>query len=289
MLETNIKAVEEDEDLRSIFGEEGLKSFPLAKELKRVKANSAWLQMEIETGDQDGWGYEVNVSHDWVRFIKSVCILYLDHLRQKREKIASRRGVPKSLLQAVDQQLGRFEEKTQMGVFSSATPYPLLLDQLPLVGGEAAPAVSEVIRDLRPRPVVLDTIEVRDPTLRSRCLDLLAQFREDGQYDRLDTVINEATRILEDRLRALAAAPQECIGVDLAKLAFGSSNPRLIVSDIPAEQEAAHLLYRGVFGFVRNSAHHRLLGALQAERVLQVVGMVDYLISLAEAARRNKI
>jgi hypothetical protein len=77
--------------------------------------------------------------------------------------------------------------------------------------------------------------------------------------------------------------------VDLAAFAFAPrpGGPRLSVSNIPAEQEAAHLLYRGVFGFVRNSAHHRLLGELQPERVLQIVGMVDYLISVAEAARRD--
>jgi hypothetical protein len=108
-----------------------------------------------------------------------------------------------------------------------------------------------------------------------------------GQHDRLDTVISEATRILEDRLRALAGADVSCSGVDLATFAFRLPAPRLGVSEVPAEQAAAQLLYRGIFGFVRNSAHHRLLGELQPERVLQVVGMVDYLISVAEAARRN--
>jgi hypothetical protein len=76
--------------------------------------------------------------------------------------------------------------------------------------------------------------------------------------------------------------------VRVAQWALGPPNARLIVSDIRPEQEAAHLLYRGVFGFLRNPAGHRLLGPLQPERVLQVVGMVDYLISIAEAARREK-
>lgn len=134
----------------------------------------------------------------------------------------------------------------------------------------------------------LHSVEIRDPELRKRCLDLLSRFRKDGQHDRLDTVVNEATRILEDRLRSLSSAPATCVGVDLVKHAFGSLSPRLIVSNVSPEQEAAHLLFRGVFGFVRNSVHHRLVGTLDPGRVLQIVGMVDYLISVAEAAKREK-
>lgn len=73
------------------------------------------------------------------------------------------------------------------------------------------------------------------------------------------------------------------------EIASRSSTSKAMVDAIDQEQEAAHLLYRGVFGFVRNSGHHRLLGPLQPERVLQFVGMVDYLISVAEAAARREL
>ena len=291
LLEADVKAVREDEDLRTILGDRALESYPIATELKRVKRVREWFEKNVERGGKDAHDYDVDIAHELVRFVKSVSALYLEHLRRKRQVVASRPATSKSLLEAVDQQLARLEEKTQLGVFRTATPYPVVLDQLPPAADGVTLTASpdiELPRELRPRPVILDSIEIRDPALRSRCLDLLAQFREGGQHDRLDTVVNEATRILEDRLRSLSGAPPTCVGVDLAKVAFGSPNPRLIVSDIAPEQEAAHLLYRGVFGFVRNSAHHRLLGTLQPERVLQVVGMVDYLISVAEAARREK-
>ncbi len=58
----------------------------------------------------------------------------------------------------------------------------------------------------------------------------------------------------------------------------------LIVSDIPAEQDAAHLLFRGIFGLLRNVPHHRLLGELQPERVLQVLGTLDYCLAVAQGA-----
>jgi hypothetical protein len=182
------------------------------------------------------------------------------------------------------------EEKLNLGLFKAATPYPQVVSQLAEIkeeSPEAAQPVNAVGGSTRPRPVLIGSIEIRDEELRKRCLDLFAQFREDGAHERMDTVVNEATRILEDRLRALSCAPGECTGVDLARNCFGGDTPLMTVSNIKAEQEAAHLLFRGVFGFIRNSVHHRLVETLQPERALQIVGMVDYPISVAEGARRG--
>ncbi|MEW6658065.1 MAG: TIGR02391 family protein [Thermodesulfobacteriota bacterium] len=179
----------------------------------------------------------------------------------------------------------------QTGIFRNASPYPLVVSQLPEIeGGEQVMVTGTpmIQSDVRPRPIIIGSIEILDKELRQRCLDLFAQFREGGQHDRLDTVVNEATRILEDRLRFLSSASATCTGVDLAKHAFGQP-PALIVSDVAAEQEAAHLLFRGVFGFIRNAVHHRLIETLQPERVLQIVGMVDYLLFVAEGANRESV
>jgi hypothetical protein len=224
LLETDFKTLQNDQDLKVILGEQELDSYPIGKELKRVKRFLEWFAHHFEKGGKNAetWGYDVELTHGVVRFIKSVSLLYLEHLRSKRQEIASRPATSKVLLEAVDQQLARLEEKTQVGVFRIATPYPLIIDQVPRAVGETLPQDGVLARDVRPRPVILDTIEIRDPTLRGRCLDLFAQFREDGQHDRLDTVVNEATRILEDRLRSLSGAPANCVGVDLAKVAFGS-------------------------------------------------------------------
>lgn len=288
ILETDIKSVHEDEDLRAILGERALDSYPITRELRRVQRARQWIEKTIADGGKGADDYDVNISHGMVRLLKSVSLLYLEHLRARRQALASRPSTCKALIEAVDQQLARFEEKVGLGVFRNATPIPLMMSPLPLPVGAVPPAPVNRAVGAAPLPVVLESIEIRDPTLRKRCLDLLAQFAEDGQHDRLDTVVNEATRILEDRLRALASAPATCIGVDLAKYAFAQPSPAIVISEVASEQEAAHLLYRGVFGLVRNSVHHRLVGTLQPERVLQIVGMVDYLLSLAEAGRREK-
>jgi hypothetical protein len=285
----NLDAMKTDEDLRTLLGEARLESFPIAKELERTRRARDWFAKYLPEGGWEGPDFDVSVSHGWVRYVKSVAMLYLEHLRERRDALASRPRISKYLLRAVDQQISSFEEKANIGIFRNATPSPLLLAELPeaSVGSlQEATAVAPVSIERQRRPVVLDTIEIQDTELRKRCLDLFAQFREEGAHDRLDTVVNEATRILEDRLRSLTGAPATCTGVDLARYGFAVPDQRLNVSDLPAEQEAAHLLYRGVFGFIRNSVHHRLVETLQPERVLQIVGMIDYLISVAESARR---
>ncbi len=65
------------------------------------------------------------------------------------------------MLEAADQQLARFKEKTELGVFRDATPYPLLLSQIPQAPlREIALGPSEAHPPTSPRPplVVLDSI-----------------------------------------------------------------------------------------------------------------------------------
>jgi len=131
---------------------------------------------------------------------------------------------------------------------------------------------------------VATTIEIVDQQLRGRCLDLFNEFDSSNQSHRFDTVVTEATRVLEDRVRTLAALGNEVSGVDLMTKAFGPKAVILRLSSQDSEQEAAHLLFRGAFGFIRNPAHHRLIEKLEKERVLQILGFVDYLLYLAETA-----
>jgi hypothetical protein len=292
-LDEGVSSVQSDPELASLLDQETLDSYPVGRELERTRRVRKWLEHHVgRTEDSPRWFLDISVSHGDVRFLRSVELMYLEQLRRKRDSLASRATTAKAVLEAVDQELARLREKAGQGVFSAATPYPLVIEQLPPLTTDTEPTkaptsatVSEPM--MRPRAVVLESIEIRDPELRRRCLDLLAQFHQDGEHDRLDTVVSEATRILEDRLRLLSDAPTGLAGKEVAGFAFNPSKRRLVVSEVPAEQEAAHLLYLGVFGFVRNRAHHRMLGELEPERVLQIVGMVDYLISVAQAAQRN--
>jgi len=290
LLENDIKEIENDADLKELIEEEDKKSFQIYREHSRAKRVEEWLKHHIEKGGPDAIDYDVSISHGTVRFIKSAAILYLKHLKNKRNRLSAKPNISRYVLETVDNQISSSEEKINIGVFENASPMTFLLDEIIDSGTdevikEPQPKLAKVDR---PRPVVVDSIQILDSELRERCLDLFDAFHEDGKHERFDTVIAEATRIFETRLRALASAPQECVGVDLAKAAFGGDQPMLRVSDVRSEQEAVHLLFRGTFGFIRNPVQHKLLGKLSPDRVLQILGFIDHLLYVAQNAKREK-
>jgi hypothetical protein len=284
LLQKDLDEINKDPDLKLFLNPTDTGRFPVHDELARVKRVHEWLTGELKGNDR--FGANVSVSHGTVRFIKSVCQLYLQYLESKRNALAARPNISREALSAVDQKLSALREKTVIGVFKEATARPLLVEQMVsetpprpvVVDSPAVIAATQV-----PRPVLIDTIEILDGELRSRCMDLFGQFSESGQHDRLDTVISEATRILEDRLRRHSGGAPNVVGVELATFALAGATPRIVLSTISAEQEAAHLLFRGVFGFVRNRVHHHLVADLSPARALQIVGTVDYLLSLLES------
>jgi len=288
LLEAEGSRIEEDEDLQWLLTQGEQRKTALVRELDRAKRVEGWIQRVIEEGGgENASDYDLDtVSHELIRFLKTAAIIYLQYLKNKRNTISSKSDVSKFMLESVDSQLSTLEEKVNVGVFAQATPFTTLVDEILETTEEEEKEKREdsLVKVRRPKPVIIDTIQILDSELRERCLDLFASFQEDGSHERLDTVIAEATRILETRLRALAKANQTCVGVDLARAAFAGTPPSLKVSDVAAEQEAAHLLYRGTFGFIRNQVQHRLLGELNPERVLQVLGMIDYLLYVAENA-----
>jgi hypothetical protein len=281
LLREDVAAVNGDSDLKLLLTSEETERFAIHDELARAERVRRRLQ-ELAT-DDDQFGRPVALTHGDVRYLKSIGHLYMKQLLAKRASLASRPNISREALAAVDQKLRSLDEKLEMGVFKDATVRPLLVDEM--VSGSpaesSAAARSDEIANVRaPRPVFIDSIEITDPELRARCLDLLGQFSETGQHDRLDTVVSEATRILEVRLRTMCGAGPTVVGAELASFALSGAAPRIALSVVPAEQEAAHLLFRGVFGFVRNRVHHHLVADLSPVRALQIVATMDYLLSL---------
>jgi uncharacterized protein (TIGR02391 family) len=178
-----------------------------------------------------------------------------------------------------------------MGVFKTAEPVPLVISALAPdandsdIAGTPAPPVAPLIAAVAPVPATV-TIGILDPELRERCLDLFSVFDESNQTHRFDTVISEASRILEDRVRKRAGLGVELIGMDLMSAAFGTTPPKLQLSTVENEQKAAHLLFRGAVGFIRNPVQHQLLSQLHRDRVLQILGYIDYLLYLTATATK---
>jgi uncharacterized protein (TIGR02391 family) len=283
-LKADIDELGKDPDLTAILSGDD-PQFAIHGELEKTVSIRTWLQQKI-TEQKDAFSYHLsNVRHGTIRFLKSVGLLYLSHVKSRRDAFAGRR-VSRHALDAVDQQIAKFDEKLSIGVFKTATTTPLLTEPIE-PEPHKTPSATTNTSQAAPQgasapPRVIGSIEIFDSEIRNRCLDLFAQFRDTGQHDRLDTVVTESTRIFEDRLRALSGAAPEITGVDLATYALGGKQPRIVLSSIDAEQEGAHLLFRGIFGFIRNSVHHKLVENLSPDRVLQIVAMIDYAISLLE-------
>ena len=69
---------------------------------------------------------------------------------------------------------------------------------------------------------------------------------------------------------------------------MGKQPPTIKFSDEKDIQESAHLLFRGYSGFVRNEVMHGLVSSYTRERVLQLMGMVDYLLFILSNAETTK-
>ena len=282
----------EDPELASLITDDTRRELGLGRDKERANSLRQWIQ---EQSEQRGDSYRVDISmgHGTVRYIKAVSLLYLAKLKTRRNALSSRPNVTAATLSAIDREISRKEELfSSAGVFKNATPIPLLAqwgswpDHAGQAEGDTPTTEVSLLTASRPRPVLVDSIEILDHELRTRCLDLFNQFQESGQSDRNDTVVAEASRILENRLRATTGCADGSTGKQLVNLAFNVQKPLLRVSAVPAEQEAAQLLFLGTFGFIRNQVQHKLLGSLPAERVLQVLGWFDYLLSVMEQSER---
>lgn len=276
--------VEADPHLKAFFTEEVRQEIRFDRGRREVTRTREWLEEKLAKST-DKVHCDLGLDHGTVRYLKSVGLLYLGFLKQRRNALSSRPNVTTNLLSALDRQITlREEQLATQGIFAEASVLPLLVEQERLVTIEMEtndPLDQSVACARRPKPVMIDSIEILDTELRQRCLDLFNQFEESGQSERHDTVVSEATRILEHRLRTLTRSIDAATGADLAARAFGGGTPVIRVSDIKGEQEAVHLLYRGVFGFIRNPVHHKLLSDLAPERVVQILGLIDYLLYVA--------
>jgi uncharacterized protein (TIGR02391 family) len=282
----------EDPDLANLITEDTRRELGFGRDRERALRIKEWIQQK-SGGSDDSYHVDISMSHGTVRFIKAVSLLYLAKLKLKRNALASRPNITASTLSALDREISRKEELFfSAGVFKNASAVPLLAQLEPLLRSErlatqaSADDDSPLLTASRPRPVLVDSIEILDNELRTRCLDLFNRFQESGQADRNDTVVAEASRILENRLRAVTGCTDGSTGKQLVTLAFNAQKPRLRVSSIASEQEGAQLLFFGTFGFIRNQVQHKLLGNLPAERVLQILGWIDYLLSVIEQAVR---
>lgn len=119
-----------------------------------------------------------------------------------------------------------------------------------------------------------------DAELKSRCSDLLSAS------DHFDRVINQATQVLEERIRAKVPVYSGEIGTGLINRAIRADPQNTLIkfSENPSEQEGYAAILRGLVGAFRNPSHHRFLTEVSREQALQICAFIDNMLSALEKA-----
>jgi uncharacterized protein (TIGR02391 family) len=278
-LESDLKTIELDSELAKLLDAKSVRSFPIAREIKEVREMAERTEKMIPQAESMG-DAEMHISHGLVRKLKAVSLLYIADLERRRNQIATARALTTYGTQMLDTKLLQLREKLEMGVFDGADPMPLIIAP---EAAERPPVAAAAVTTTRPAQGAV--VELVDEELRERCLDLFNDFDDAAQSHRFDTVIGEATRVLEDRIRKAGGFGVALFGGDLMTAAFKGQPPPLELSTHGPEQEGAHRLFRGVVAFIRNPVHHRLQ-TIERERTLQILGFIDYLLHLVDAAKK---
>lgn len=123
---------------------------------------------------------------------------------------------------------------------------------------------------------------IKDKELQSRCIDLLSA------KDNFDRVINQATLVLEDRIRVKSEIVERLEGVKLVNKVLNTdlSKTVLKVSDNPDEQQGFCDMCRGIMLSFRNPTHHHLTDKFTREDALKQCAFIDLLLGMVDSAEK---
>jgi uncharacterized protein (TIGR02391 family) len=117
--------------------------------------------------------------------------------------------------------------------------------------------------------------------LHPRITDKCSALYGAGEFD---SAVFSAFRAVEEHLRQRLGAAATDLGVMLVSTAFGQKDPRLFVSDVPAEQESIHALFRGAIGAFKNPLSHRSVGHSDPARVFELLALASLLLRTIDEA-----
>ena len=122
-----------------------------------------------------------------------------------------------------------------------------------------------------------------DDELKDRCSDLLSAS---SNFDR---VINQATLLLEDRIRKKSGL-NNLTGLDLVNRAISSTyaNTILQLSDDPNEHEGFSHICRGIVLSFRNPTHHKIVAGISREDALKICAFIDKLLHIVDGSKKVK-
>jgi len=120
---------------------------------------------------------------------------------------------------------------------------------------------------------------IEDPELRGRCQDILLAR---ANFDR---PINQATLVLEDRIRKKAKPQTKLVGESLVGYAFNEDLSRTVLavaSRDPDDQRGFTQMLRGIVPAFRNKTHHHIINSFSREEAMRVCGFIDVLLRVVD-------
>lgn len=125
---------------------------------------------------------------------------------------------------------------------------------------------------------------IHDRVLQERCGDLIMG---DAHFDR---VINQATLVLEDRIRSRGGLEKTLVGPNLVNTAIKAdpSESIIVFSDIRSEQEGYANIIRGLMQALRNETHHTVVDTFTREDALSICGFIDRILRLIDESAVRK-
>ena len=123
---------------------------------------------------------------------------------------------------------------------------------------------------------------IHDEELKGRCSDILTAS------ENFDRVINQATLVLEDRIRTKSKLSGEQ-GVTLVNKAINSDLKKsvLATSSDPDEHEGIAHICRGIVFTYRNPTHHRIIEDYSREDALKFCAFIDLLLTIIGNSKVN--
>jgi uncharacterized protein (TIGR02391 family) len=124
---------------------------------------------------------------------------------------------------------------------------------------------------------------IHDPELQERCIDILLARRH------FDRPINQATLILEERIRTKSAPPTRLVGEQLVNYAFKEELARTVLQ-VPGgeadDQRGFTQMLRGIVPTFRNKTHHHITKTFSREDAMSVCGFIDVLLRVIDGSTK---
>jgi uncharacterized protein (TIGR02391 family) len=139
-------------------------------------------------------------------------------------------------------------------------------------------------RSASKRDIIKGIIEllIHDQQLRNKCGDILLAR---ANYDR---PINQATLVLEDRIRRKVKPPTAMVGETLVNYAFNErlEKTRLRVASAQAEeQRGITIILRGFVPAFRNTTHHHIVDTFTQEDAIRTCAFIDLLLRVVDSTK----